>query len=80
MFNRYSLGGLGVVMQLAFASGVQSPELLRAFGQAVQKLQARDHKLWSYLFKASSNNHPRIDTHELMATELTQFLREEVLK
>ena len=57
-----------------------SPELLHAFEQAVHKLQVDDRKIWLYRFKAYTDNHPRIDTHELLATELTRFLREEVLK
>jgi lysophospholipase L1-like esterase len=57
-----------------------SPELVDAFDHALKTLKAGDAKVWSYRFKAYTDNHPRIDTHELLADELTRFLREEVLK
>jgi lysophospholipase L1-like esterase len=70
-----------IVCTLGGMSGWRnSPELLHAFEQAVHKLQVDDRKIWLYRFKAYTDNHPRIDTHELLATELTRFLREEVLK
>jgi lysophospholipase L1-like esterase len=56
-----------------------SPDLSRGFKSAVQQLQQTDRQLWSYTFVADTDSHPRIDTHERMATELVKFLRQEVL-
>lgn len=70
-----------IVATLGGMSGwLNSPELKKGFDQAVKTLQADDSRLWSYRFKAYTDKHPRIDTHELLANELTGFLRNEVLK
>lgn len=57
-----------------------SSELLQGFKAAVATLQRDDPAVWSYVFEAYTDNHPRIDTHELLAKELADFLRNKVLR
>jgi lysophospholipase L1-like esterase len=56
-----------------------SPELQSAFQKAVAELKTTDKKLTSFVFKAFTYMHPRVDTHAKMAEELTVFLQKEVL-
>jgi len=59
----------------------EEPAVPRGVEQAVQTLRAEgDGKVWVYRFEAFAYAHPRIDVHELMAEELTAFLKREVLK
>ncbi|HEX3044455.1 MAG TPA: SGNH/GDSL hydrolase family protein [Bacillota bacterium] len=57
-----------------------SAELRAGFTKAVAELQAADGKIFSLSFTPFTYNHPRVDTHEKMATELTAFLKKEVLR
>jgi lysophospholipase L1-like esterase len=58
----------------------EEPAIPKALEQARQTLRAEgDTQVWTYTFKAFSWAHPRIDVHALMAQELTQFLKTEVL-
>jgi hypothetical protein len=56
-----------------------SAELQAAFGKAVTQLQGADAKIHTLTFTSFTFNHPRVDTHEKLATELTAFLKKEVL-
>jgi hypothetical protein len=57
-----------------------SPELQSAFQKAVAELKTTDKKIFSFVFKAFTYNHPRVDTHAKMAEELTAYLQSEVLE
>lgn len=57
-----------------------SSELLQGFKSAVATLRRDDPAVWSYVFEAYTDNHPRIDTHDVLAQELVDFLRRDVLK
>jgi hypothetical protein len=56
-----------------------SAEFQATFLKAVAELQSADPKIHSLVFTAYTYNHPRTDTHEKMATQLTAFLKKEVL-
>jgi lysophospholipase L1-like esterase len=56
-----------------------SAELRQAFGRAVGELKAGDGRISDFAFTAFTENHPRVDTHALLARELTEYLRSEVL-
>lgn len=56
-----------------------SAELRDAFARAVDELEATDGRLSRIVFEAFARNHPRVDTHALLARELAGYLRSEVL-
>jgi hypothetical protein len=55
----------------------ESPDLQKAFKEAVGELGSKDDRIRSYEFDAFSYNHPRTDVHVRMADELTSFLKGE---
>jgi lysophospholipase L1-like esterase len=52
----------------------ESPELRRAWDQAVATLMANDSRLHRYVFSAWAPSHPRTDVHARMAQELTRLI------
>jgi lysophospholipase L1-like esterase len=70
-----------VLLMGGMSAAQEQPAIPRAVQQTVQTLQSEgDGNVWAYRFRAFSWAHPRIDIHELMADELTRFLKDEVLK
>nr|WP_255719631.1 GDSL-type esterase/lipase family protein [Pelomonas sp. P8] len=77
---RYPLARL-VLLAGGMTAWKEEPAIPRALEEAVATLRAQgDARVWTYTFQAFAYAHPRIDVHELMADELTAFLKTEVLK
>ncbi len=57
----------------------ESAEFRNAFGNAIVELKNNDQRLYSYVFTAFTESHPRVDTHIKLAAELTSFLKEHVI-
>lgn len=57
----------------------ESPDLQAAFNKAVELLKSGDDRIYSFVFTAYTNTHPRVDTHAKLAAELTRFIKRVVL-
>jgi lysophospholipase L1-like esterase len=56
-----------------------SADLREGFLRATEELKSSDGRLSTFVFKAFTANHPRVDTHALLARELCEYLDDEVL-
>lgn len=56
-----------------------STELQTAFAKALAELKATTPQIYSMILTPFTYNHPRTDTHEKMAMELTAFIKRNVL-
>lgn len=57
----------------------ESPDLQAAFKKAVDILKSADERIYSFVFTAYTDNHPRVDTHAKLAAELTPLIQKVVL-
>jgi lysophospholipase L1-like esterase len=64
-----------VLLRGGMWGGKNSPELAKAWDDAVADLEAADTQVGHFVFNHWSSNHPRLDDHRALAGEIVAWLR-----
>lgn len=64
-----------VILRGGMSGGKKSERLIASWWKVVKALEENDSNISHYVFKHWQNHHPRVKDHQLMAAELTSWLK-----